>query len=59
MHVSLEIPDELAPLLTAPGEDPARAALVAWGLEAYRQRRLSGFRFRTLLGIGRVGEGLG
>jgi hypothetical protein len=51
MHISLEIPDELAPLLTAPGEDPARAALVAWGPEAYRQRRLSGFQLRTLLGI--------
>ncbi len=51
MHISLEIPDELAPLLTAPGEDPARAALVAWGLEAYRQRRLSGFQLRALLGI--------
>jgi hypothetical protein len=38
-------------LLTAPGEDPARASLVAWGLEAYRQRRLSGFQLRTLLGI--------
>jgi hypothetical protein len=51
MHISIEIPDELAPLLTAPGEDPARAALVAWGLQAYRQRRLSGFQLRTLLGI--------
>ncbi len=51
MYISLEIPDEFAPLLTAPGEDPARAALVAWGLEVYRQHRLSGFQLRTLLGI--------
>ena len=51
MRVSLEILDELASLLTAPGEDPARAALVAWGIEAYGQRRVSGFQLRTLLGI--------
>lgn len=51
MHISLEIPDELAPALTTPGQDPARAALEAWGLEAYRQRRLSGYQLRTLLGL--------
>lgn len=51
MRVSFEIPDELAAVLTAPGEDPARAALEAWGLEAYRQRKLSAFQLRTLLGI--------
>jgi len=51
MHVSLDIPDELATALTTPGQDPARAALEAWGLEAYRQRRLSAFQLRTLLGI--------
>ncbi len=51
MHISLEIPDELAAPLTGPGQDPARAALEAWGLEAYRQRRLSAYQLRTLLGI--------
>jgi Uncharacterised protein family (UPF0175) len=51
MHVSLEIPDELAPALIPEGQDSARAALEAWGLEAYRQRRLSGYQLRTLLGI--------
>lgn len=48
MQVTLEIPDELAQAL---GPDPTRAALEAWGLEAYRQRRLSAFQLRTLLGF--------
>jgi hypothetical protein len=47
----IEIPDEFAATLTAPGQDPARAALEAMGLEAYRQRRLSEFQLRKLLGI--------
>lgn len=51
MHVTLDIPDDLAPALSTPGQDPARAALEAWGLEAYRQRRLSGYQLRTLLGL--------
>lgn len=51
MQVTLEIPDELAASLTAPGQDPARAALEAWGLEAYHQRRLSEYQLRTLLGL--------
>lgn len=51
MHISLEIPDELAPALIAEGQDPSRAALEAWGLEAYRQRRLSEYQLRTLLGL--------
>ena len=49
--VTVSVPDELATALTAPGQDPARAALEAWGLEAYRQRRLSEFQLRTLLGF--------
>jgi hypothetical protein len=51
MRVCLDIPDEFAISLVGPGQDPARAALEAWGLEAYRQRRLSAFQLRNLLGI--------
>ena len=51
MQVSLEIPDEFAASLTPVGQDPRRAALEAWGLAAYRQRRLSAYQLRTLLGI--------
>jgi hypothetical protein len=43
----LEIPDELTP----PGQDHSRAALEAIGLEACRQRRISGYQLRMLLGI--------
>lgn len=51
MQLTLDIPDDLAAALTGPGQNPARAALEALGLEAYRRRRLSGYRLRTLLGI--------
>jgi hypothetical protein len=37
--------------LTPPGQESARAALEAWGLEAYRERRLSAYQLRLLLGI--------
>ena len=33
------------------GQYPARAALEAIALEAYRQRRIGGYQLRTLLGI--------
>jgi hypothetical protein len=51
MQITLEIPDELAATLAPPGQDPARAALEAMALEAYRQRRITGYQLRTLLGI--------
>jgi hypothetical protein len=48
VQVTLDIPDDLAAPLTGPGQEPA---LEAWGLEAYRQRRLSAYQLRMLLGI--------
>jgi hypothetical protein len=51
MRITLEIPDELAVSLSPDGQDPARAALEAIALEAYRERRLTGFQLRSLLGI--------
>jgi hypothetical protein len=51
MQITLDIPDDLVGALPAPGGDPARAALEAIALEAYRQRRLSGYQLRVLLGI--------
>ncbi|MGH9611156.1 MAG: UPF0175 family protein [Bryobacteraceae bacterium] len=51
MQVTLDIPDDLVHALSAPGQDPSRAALEAWGLEAFRQRRLSEYQLRTLLGL--------
>jgi hypothetical protein len=52
MQILLDIPDELVATLTPPGQAPDRAALEAFGLEAYRQRRITGFQLRTFLGIG-------
>jgi hypothetical protein len=51
MQVCVEIPDELAASLAPSGQDPSRAALEALGLEAYRQRRITGYQLRSLLGI--------
>jgi len=51
MRITLDIPEDLAITLSASGQDPARAALEALALEAYRQQRLSGYQLRTLLGI--------
>ena len=51
MRISIEIPDELAAALAGSGQDPARATLEALGLEAYRQRGISAYQLRTLLGI--------
>jgi hypothetical protein len=50
MQITIEIPDDLAALVI-PGGDPARATLEALALEAYRDRRLTGYQLRTLLGI--------
>ena len=51
MKVTFDIPDDLASALIPEGQDPARIALEAWGLEAFRERRLSEFQLRTLLGL--------
>ena len=51
MQITIEIPDDLAPPLLPPGQDPAHIALEALALEACRQRRISGFQLRQLLGI--------
>ena len=51
MQITIEIPDDLAATLSASGQGPARAALEAIAVEAYRQQRLSAYQLRTLLGI--------
>jgi len=51
MQITVDIPDDLAAVLAGSGHDLSRAALEAIGLEAYRQRRMSGYQLRTLLGI--------
>jgi hypothetical protein len=51
MEITVTVPDDLAAPLLPPGQDPARAALRALALQAFRERRLTGFQLRTLLGI--------
>ncbi|HXB71645.1 MAG TPA: UPF0175 family protein [Candidatus Acidoferrales bacterium] len=51
MQITVTLPDDLAAPLLLPGQDPARTALEAIGLEAYRQHRISAYQLRTLLGI--------
>lgn len=51
MLVTITLPDDLAAALLPPGQEPARAALEAIALEAYRQRRITGYELRRLLGI--------
>jgi len=49
--ITLDVPHEFASPLLPAGQDPARAALEAIAVEAYRQRRVSGYQLRILLGI--------
>ncbi len=51
MRISLDLPDDLAAAVIPPGQEPSRAALEALGLEAFRQRRISEYQLRTLLGL--------
>ena len=51
MKVTVEVPDDLAAALNLTDRDPAGAALEAMALEAFRERKLTGYQLRTLLGI--------
>ena len=51
MEITVTLPDDLAAPMLPHGQEPSRAALEALGLEAYRQRRITGYQLRTLLGI--------
>ena len=51
MRITLDIPDDLAAALASPGGDPARSALEAVGIEAYRRGKFSAYQLRMFLGI--------
>ena len=51
MQITVTLPDDLAASLLPRGQEPARTALEAIALEAYRQRRITGYQLRTLLDI--------
>jgi predicted HTH domain antitoxin len=50
MQVTVDIPDTLAAQLTAAGKDPARAALEAVLVDAYRERRMHEGEIKRILG---------
>jgi len=52
MRVTLEIPDDVASVLQAEGQDLPRAALEAIGMEAFRQHRITAHQLRGMLGFG-------
>ena len=56
MTITLEIADELASALAAPGEDLSRTVLEAIALDGYRSDRLSEADIRQLLGFETVME---
>ena len=51
MQVTVTVPDHLAAALMLTSRDPAEAALQAIALEAFRERRITAYQLRTLLGI--------
>jgi hypothetical protein len=51
MQLTITVPDDLAAALTSADSDPARAVLEAMALEAYRERRITAYQLRTVLGI--------
>jgi hypothetical protein len=51
MNLTLEIPDDIAPRLTAGGRDLSRAALEVIAAEAYREDRITKPELQRLLGI--------
>ena len=51
MQITVTLPDDLAAPLLPDGQEPARTALEALALEAYRQRRITAYQLRTLLDI--------
>lgn len=51
MQFTVTVPDDLAVPLLPANQDPARAALEAMAREAFRERRLTGYQLRTLLGV--------
>jgi hypothetical protein len=51
MQVILEIPDDMARILTPAGQDPARTTLEAVAIEGYRSGALTAQQTRRLLGF--------
>lgn len=53
VSITLEVPEDLAQLMSASGDDLARTALVALAVDQYRLKRISDGQFRRLLNVSR------
>jgi hypothetical protein len=51
LRITVTVPDELVAHLLPAGQDPASADLEALAIAVYRQRRPTGYQFRSLLGV--------
>jgi hypothetical protein len=51
MQVTVTVPEELLAAITQTNGDPGRAALEAIALEAYRERKITAYQLRIMLGI--------
>lgn len=54
MHITLEIPDEIAARLVGEGEDLGRRALESVALEGVRSGRITEAQLGRMLGLGRL-----
>lgn len=54
MHVTVEIPDEIARCLTETGGDLSRRALEGFALEELRSGRITEVQLRKMLGLARI-----
>ncbi len=54
MHLSLEIPDEIANRLALAGGDLSRRALEGFALEELRAGRITETQLREMLGLARI-----
>jgi predicted HTH domain antitoxin len=51
MQVTVEVPDDMVAALTSVYENPGQAFLEAAALEAFRERRITEYELRKLLGM--------
>jgi predicted HTH domain antitoxin len=53
MQITVEVPDELASQMVPTGQDPSRAALEGWAIEAFRAHRITEHELAGLLQLDR------
>ena len=51
MYVTVNMPDDLVAAMQLEGRDPATAVLEATALEAFREKKITSYQLRLILGI--------